>query len=209
MNLLFCDDEKLLRVSVAALIKKWWWIKEVDTVADGEELWAKLQQKEYNIVLLDVNLPGKNGIEIAKLVLRDYPSIRLIMLTNHSGEALLVTLHKLGVHGIILKDTDSDELERAVKKIAGGENHYSEVAQKIINVYGTGVKVMPSIHFAQRHKQVLELLLKGRSSKEIAEKLHVSLHTVNSYKRDMLEHTQTQSTNELLAFVSKNGVGWL
>lgn len=209
MKLLFCDDEKLLRVSVAALISKWWWIKEVDTAANGEELLVKLHQEEYNIVLLDVNLPGKNGVEIAKFILRDYPSVRLIMLTNHSGEALLVTLHKLGVHGIVLKDTDSDELEKAVKKVAGGETYYSEVVQKIINVYGTDVKVMPSIHFAQRHKQVLELLLKGNSAKEIAERLHMSLHTVNSYKRDMLELTQTQSTNELLAFVSKNGMGWL
>lgn len=209
MKLLLCDDEKLLRVSVAALISKWWWIKEVDTAANGEELLVKLDQKEYNVVLLDVNLPGKNGVEIAKFVLRDHPSIRLVMLTNHSGEALLVALHKLGVHGIVLKDTDSDELENAVKRVAGGETYYSEIVQKVINVYGTGVKVMPSIHFAQRHKQVLELLLKGSSAKEIAEKLHMSLHTVNSYKRDMLELTHTQSTNELLAFVSKNGIGWL
>lgn len=209
MKVILCDDEKLLRVSVAALITKWWWIKEVDTAANGEELLVKLDQKDYNVVLLDVNLPGKNGVEIAKMILRDYPGIRLVMLTNHSGEALLVTLHKLGVHGIILKDTDSDELENAVKRIASGEVYYPEAVEKIINLYGSDVKGMPSIHFAQRHKQVLELLLKGSSAKEIAEKLHMSLHTVNSYKRDMLELTQTQSTNELLAFVSKNGMGWL
>lgn len=65
---------------------------------------------------------------------------------------------------------------------------------------------MPSIHFAQRHKQVLELLLKGKSAKDIADCLQMSLHTVNSYKRDMLELTHTQSTSELLAFISKNGI---
>lgn len=209
MKLLLCDDEKLLRVSVAALIRKWWWIKEVDTAANGEELLLKLYQNEYNILLLDVNLPGKNGVEIAKVMLRDYPKLRIVMLTNHSGEALLITLFRLGVHGIVLKDTDSDELEKAVKQVSDGGTYYSEVVQKTINLYGTNVKVLPSIHFAQRHKQVLELLLKGSSAKEIAEKLHMSLHTVNSYKRDMLELTHTQSTNELLAFVSKNGMGWL
>lgn len=209
MKLLLCDDEKLLRVSVAALISKWWWITNVDTAANGEEVLVKLHQREYNILLLDVNLPGKNGVEIAKIILRDYPNIRIVMLTNHSGEALLIALHRLGVHGIVLKDTDSDELEKAVRIVSSGETYYCEAVEKTLNLYGKDVKMVPSIHFAQRHKQVLELLLKGSSAKEIAEALHMSLHTVNSYKRDMLELTHTQSTSELLAFVSKNGMGWL
>lgn len=206
MKLLLCDDEKLLRISVAELMRKWKWVTEVDTAANGDEVLQKVSTSRYNVVLLDINMPGKNGAEVARVLLRDFPKVKLIILTNHSGEALMVTLFRLGVHGIILKDTDSAELENAVQTVATGIRYFTNAVQAIIDGYDESRKSLPTIQFAQRHKQVLELLLKGKSAKDIATLLNMSLHTVNSYKRDMLELTRSQSTSELLAYVAKNGI---
>ena len=205
-TILLCDDERLLRISLAELIRKWSWVESVDLAENGEEALAMMSKKKYSLLLLDVNMPVLNGISVAQAVLRQYPSTRIMMLTNHDGDALILTLYKLGVHGFLLKETEPAELERAAQTVMNGIPFFSSSVLNIINAQSKKIAQLPNINVAPRHKQVLELLVKGKSSKEIAEALDMSVNTVNSYKSDMMELTRTQSTLELIAYVQKNGM---
>ena len=207
INLLLCDDERLLRLSLADLLRKWAWVNEVDTAANGDDALQQLVKKKYDVLLLDVSMPGKNGVEVAEIALREYPSLSVVILTNYDGNALIVNLYRLGVHGFVLKDTAPEELEIALKTVMQEQRYLTSSVQKIVDMHLSKPYTMPSIKIAHRHKQVLELLVKGKSAKEIAEKLYLSLNTVNSYKADMMELTQTQSTTSLVEFVRKNGLG--
>lgn len=205
-SILLCDDERLLRLSLAELMRKWDWVGTVDLAANGEEALVLLERNSYDLLLLDVNMPIRNGISVAQVVLRQKPGLRVVMLTNHDGDALILTLYKLGVHGFMLKDTEPSELEMALQTVLNGVNYFAPSILAVINRGPQRITQLPDINVAPRHKQVLELLVKGKSPKEIAEKLSMSVNTVNSYKSDMMELTRTQTTLELIAYVQKNGI---
>lgn len=205
-SILLCDDEKLLRLTLAELMRKWSWVESIDLAANGEEALQHLSKNKYDLILLDVNMPIHSGVVVAKTVLKEYTSTRVIMLTNHDGDALILTLYRMGVHGFILKDTDPIELEQATKSVLNGINYYTPSVLAVINANPHKALQLPDINVAPRHKQVLELLVKGKSTKEIAETLDMSINTVNSYKSDMMELTRTQSTLELIAYTKKNGI---
>lgn len=205
-SILLCDDEKLLRLTLAELMRKWSWVETLDLAANGDEALKLLAKNNYDLILLDVNMPIHSGVTVAKLVLREYTNTRVIMLTNHDGDALILTLYRLGVHGFILKDTDPKELEQATQSVLNGINYFTPSVLAVINANPHKTLQIPDINVAPRHKQVLELLVKGKSTKEIAETLDMSINTVNSYKSDMMELTRTQSTLELIAYTKKNGI---
>ncbi len=187
-------------------MRKWDWVGTVDLAANGEEALVLLERNPYDLLLLDVNMPIRNGISVAQVVLRQKPGLRVVMLTNHDGDALILTLYKLGVHGFLLKDTEPAELEMALQTVLNGVNYFATSILAVINKGPHKIAQLPDINVAPRHKQVLELLVKGKSPKEIAEKLSMSVNTVNSYKSDMMELTRTQTTLELIAYVQKNGI---
>lgn len=205
-NILLCDDEKLLRISLSELIQKWTWVGKVDVAANGNDALQMMSQKPYDVLLLDINMPQRNGISVAQEILRKKLPTRILVLTNHDGDALIANLYRLGVHGFVLKDTDPVELEHAILSVVNDNRYFTPAVQKVVNTQANNSNQLPDINTAPRHKQVLELLIKGKSSKEIADQLNMSLNTVNSYKSDMMELTQTQSTPELIAFVVKNGI---
>lgn len=205
-SILLCEDEKLLRTTLAELMSKWSWVDSIDTAANGEEALLMLEKNKYELLLLDVNMPIRNGISVAQVVLKTKPNIRIVMLTNHDGDALILTLYRLGIHGFLLKDTEPAQLDLALQTVMSGVNYFAPSVLRVINANPQKTAQLPDINVAPRHKQVLELLVKGRSPKEIAEKLSMSVNTVNSYKSDMMELTRTQTTIELIAYVQKNGI---
>jgi DNA-binding NarL/FixJ family response regulator len=203
---LLCDDERLLRDALAQAISKWPWVDDqVDTASNGAEAMELLSAQVYDILLLDMNMPGSKGVEVAKEVYSLYPETKIIMLTNHAGEALILSMYRTGVHGFILKNTPLIELEKIIQAVLAGERHFPSTIKDIIERSNRPSKV-PEITIASRHKQVLELLLLGKDPKTIADILHLTVNTVNSYKSEMMKQTQTQSTPELLAFIQKNGL---
>lgn len=205
-KLLLCDDEKLLRDALAQAISKWSWVDdEVSTASNGAEALELLSTQSFEILLLDMNMPGHKGIEVAKEVYSKYPETKIIMLTNHAGEALILNMYRIGIHGFVLKNTPLIELEKTIQSVLAGERHFPSSIKDIIERSNKPSKV-PEITFAPRHKQILEMLLLGKDPKTIADVLNLSVNTVNSYKAEMMKQTQTQSTPELLAFVQKNGL---
>ena len=205
---LLCDDERLLRDALALAIRKWAWVdEEVSTASNGAEALELLSAQAYDILLLDMNMPGRKGVEVAKEVLWQFPETKIIMLTNHAGEALLLNMYRTGIHGFVLKNTPLIELEKIIQAVLAGERHFPSSIKDMIERSNRPSNV-PELTIAPRHKQILELLLLGKDPKTIADILHLTVNTVNSYKSEMMKQTQTQSTPELLAFIQKNGLSW-
>lgn len=205
-RILLCDDDQLLLDLLSLAITKWDWVDEVNVSATREDAIKLLSALQYDILLLDMRMPGHNGIEIAKEVHWMYPMTKIIMLTGHAGDALILNMYKAGIHGFALKDfLKLNELEKIVRRVLCGERCFPPTINDVIERNNISTKT-PEMNIAPRHKQVLELLLKGKDTKQIADVLHLSVNTVNSYKSELMKQTNSQSTPELIAFIRINGL---
>lgn len=150
----------------------------VGSASSGEECLEKLSAAEPDVLLLDINMPNMNGMEVLKVVKSKYPSIKVIMLTVHDDYAYVADAIKSGADGYVLKGSDVETLERAIASVCNGNKYVAPAVQGILNARKEdgGDDVLTA-----REKQVLKLLAEGYSNRNIAEELEVSEKTVKNH----------------------------
>ncbi len=205
------DDHSIVRDGIRLLLEQADGLVIVDEANDGEEALDKLKQHHANadmpdIILMDISLPGMSGIQTTQIVSRLYKGVRVLMLSMHNNEDYILRSVEAGAYGYILKDSSSDEMVKAIRTIAGGEKYYSSpVASIILSGY------MQTLKKGERHgknerqsrlsnkeKEILQFLVDGMSSREIAEKLQLSVRTVDNHRANMMRRLQVRNAAELV-----------
>lgn len=206
LSILLTDDQSMFREGMELILKQHFPKAKLFQANNGIEALNTIGKQPIDVVLLDVNMPGINGIEVARIILRDYPGTRIIILTQYNGEAMISTLLKDGVHGFLLKNSSSSEIIQAIDTVC--EKRAIYITPSIHpSLSKTGmVEQSPSIFFTKREAEILMYLKMGKSSKEIAERLSLKENTINSYREDMLQKTQTRNVAELISYAYQNGV---
>lgn len=208
LSILLTDDQSMFREGVELILKQHFPNARLFQAGDGTEAIDIIAKQPIDVVLLDVNMPGMNGIEVSRVILRNHPETKIIILTQYNGEAMVSTLLKEGVHGFLLKNSSSSEIIKAIDTVCEQNTVYitpaihPSVTKKENNVE----EKAPSIFFTKREAEILMYLKMGRSSKEIAERLSLKENTINSYREDMLQKTQTRNVAELISYAYENGV---
>lgn len=208
LSILLTDDQSMFREGVELILKQHFPNAKLFQAGDGTEAIDIIAKQPIDVVLLDVNMPGMNGIEVSRVILRNHPETKIIILTQYNGEAMVSTLLKEGVHGFLLKNSSSSEIIKAIDTVCEHRAVYitpaihPSVTKKENNVE----EKAPSIFFTKREAEILMYLKMGRSSKEIAERLSLKENTINSYREDMLQKTQTRNVAELISYAYENGV---
>jgi len=205
INLLLVDDQALFRESIRSLLNQNMDAIHINEAANGKEALQILKATPVDVVLLDVNMPEMNGIDVASEILSNFPQTNVIILSQHGGEALIIHLLKQGVHGFLHKNTNASELKIAIESVMRGEKHIQE---SISNIYqnNTLTKNAPTIIFNKREAEILLQLKMGKSSKEIAGNMDLKENTVNSYREVMLRKTKTKNVAELITYAHQNGI---
>ena len=196
----------MFREGVELILKQHFPNARLYQASNGIEALDTIAKHPVDLVLLDVNMPGMNGIEVARIILRDHPGTRIIILTQYNGEAMISTLLKDGVHGFLLKNSSSSEIIKAIDTV--WKQHAVYITPSIhpsLSKKET-VEQSPSIFFTKREAEILMYLKMGKSSKEIAERLSLKENTINSYREDMLQKTKTRNVAELISYAYQNGV---
>lgn len=207
MKIIIADDHAMFRDGIREILLKTSFIQEVDEVSSGEELLGKILDKQYDIILLDIGLPGKRGLEVLKEIQTIRPGMPVIMLSMHSEKRYAVKALKANAAGYVTKDVSSDELLKAIQKVSAGKKYISEnLAEEIA---GSFYKEEPSLSHESLSERELTVLLKianGKKIKEIAEDLNVGSSTVSTYRSRILEKLNLQTDADIIRYAIDNGL---
>jgi len=184
----------------------------IGEVGASEDLFELLKLQKPDLIITDISLPGISGIEIAKYISENYPEIKILILSMHSNEEFITKALSVGANGYLPKDTSMNELLDAINTIYKGENYFNKdisntILKSIINK-SKDVKGNDKC-LTKREKEVIALVVEGLSNKEIAEKLFISVRTVDSHKNNIMQKLNLKSSVELVKYAIKNNLARL
>ena len=206
IDLIIADDHDLFRTGLIELLKKKEGIHVVGEAKDGLELIKLLDEGvEVDILLLDLTMPNLNGFEVLEQLPRTHPHIKAIIISMHDDGNYIAKCAKSGAYGYLLKNADENELHKAIEVISTGKKYFShEISGKMINFLHQQESLQKNI--SKKESEVLELLAKGLTTKEIADKLHISTRTVETHRASLLKKQNVKNTAELIKKASENNL---
>lgn len=204
------DDHALFREGITLLLSRVDEIELIFDVSSGEELMERLKTEVPDVLLLDLDMPGINGIDTYKMVHDRYPDLKVLVLTMHKEERMIAYLMELGVNGYLLKDTDREELKKAIVTVYEEGMYFNDrTAQAMLGGLKRKTKTPPKlgqeIILSRREQQVLELIAEGLSNKEIGEKLFISTRTVDGHRTSLLQKFNVHNTAKLIMEAVRKG----
>ncbi|HSM49716.1 MAG TPA: response regulator transcription factor [Draconibacterium sp.] len=211
IKVIITDDHKLFRKGIIALLDDFDFIGETHEASNGAELIELLAKMKTlpDVILLDLRMPVMDGVEAHKKIRKLYPEIKVIILTMEDDEQYILHLISEGVNGYLLKNADPDEMERAILKVIENGYYFSENISTLV-VKGMVKKELPEVSpildFNERELQILELICKEFTAAEIAEKLNLSVRTVEGYRQKLIEKSGAKNVAGLVIFVVKNNL---
>lgn len=207
INILVADDHLFMRESLRAMLDKTHLVKNLYEVENGVQAIATLSSHPVDVALLDIRMPGKDGFEVIEFIHKQNLSTRVIALTAFDEEAMILNLMRAKVSGILFKkSTHHQEILSAITAVMDDKNYYNEKVNIVIHANPDGINHPPRIKLSAREFEVIQLLCRGLSTKDIAEKLYLSEHTIEGYRKEIIKKTNTRNTNELIHYALSNGI---
>ncbi len=207
MKILICDDHKIVREGLRQILQQLPGLTIIEEAANSDEAFELLKKDDFDIVLLDISLPGLNGIDVLQTVKEKWPSTNVLMLSMHLPEVYALRTIKLGASGYLTKDTATEELLTAVKKISKGENYISAPVEKILLQELTNDKPRKKHEsLSQREFEIMIRLAYGKSLVDIGDELSISHKTVGTYRTRILEKMLLTKNIELSWYCMENGL---
>ena len=210
-TVLLADDHTLVRAGLRALLEGLPEVSAVLEASDGREAVAAIAEHRPAVVIMDIGMPGLNGLEAAAVVSRDYPATRTIMLSMHGTDAYVLQALRAGAAGYLLKDAAVAELPLALRAVLRGEIYISSaVSRVVVSGFLAGMAAAdaqgPLDSLSGRQREILQLIAEGRSTKEIAFSLKLSVKTVETHRRQVMERLQIFDVPGLVRFAMRHGV---
>ena len=209
LNILIADDHKLFVEGVQTLLSQEVDLKVVGAVYDGASVFNELEKQEIDLLLLDVNLPIMNGLEVCQRLQNEGNTVKVLILSMLNEEGFIKDLLANGATGYVLKSAGKDELLRAIHSVADDVNYYSpEVMKTMMDALSSAKKIakqqakLPKL--SRREKQVLQLIIEAYTTQEIADKLFISLNTVESHRSNILRKLDARNTAALVRITLEN-----
>ena len=209
MRVILADDHHLVRAGIRALLEGIPGLRVVGETGDGRDALDLIEKHRPEVALLDITMPGLNGIEVATRAARTSPGTRVIILSMHAGEAYVAQALRAGVAGYLLKDAAADELPMALKAVGRGETYLSPaISRQVVDAYlrASDVAPDPLAGLTERQREVLQLIAEGSSTKEIAGRLDVSVKTVETHRAQIMERLDIRDVAGLVRFAIRAGL---
>ena len=209
IRVLLVDDHRMFREALAAMLDK---TPDIDVVAQADDGLGVIELARVispDLVVMDIGMPGLNGVEATRQLLAIDPRLRVIAVSAHFEKRYVTEMLEAGASGYVVKAAAADELLRAIHAVAKGQTYLSsEAAATLVDaVYGTaqGGEATPSV-LGKRERQVLRLLTEGHSSPEIAAQLHISPATVDVHRRNIMQKLDLHNVAELTKWALRHGM---
>lgn len=201
IRVLLADDHAIVRAGLREILADTGDIVVAAEASNGQEALARVRGEDFDVAVLDLSMPGRNGIELIRLVKAEKPKLRILVLSMHSEQQYAVRALKAGASGYLTKETAADQLVAAIRRIAAGGAYVSpETAERLALDAGTRTEAAPHARLSDREFQVFQMIARGASVSEIARELSLSVKTVSTHKTRLLEKMGLANQAELVRY---------
>jgi DNA-binding NarL/FixJ family response regulator len=207
VRVVLADDHNLVRAGLRALLEDIPGVQVVGEAADGREALSLILQLRPDVALLDIAMPELNGLEAAARVAREAPGTRVVMLSMHANESYVAQALKAGVAGYVLKDAFADELPIVLRTVARGETYLSPgISKQVVDALRTRLATGETDVLTPRQREILQLIAEGKSTKEIAHLLELSVKTVETHRAQIMERLDIHDVPGLVRYAIRAGL---
>ncbi len=206
IKLFIADDHQLFIDGIKALLKGIDHIQIIGEANNGKEVLQKINEVAVDMILMDIGMPYLDGMETAKLISEKHPSIKIIALTMYDDNNRIVKMLKSGVKGYVLKNTSKDELLKAITTVAAGNIFYSSQVEMSLLKKVSNENNNPVSRLTKREIEVIKLIVKSMTNKEIANQLFLSELTVKTHRQNAMQKLEVKNTAGLVKFAMDNNL---
>lgn len=207
INLMICDDHQIIRDGLSQILSLYPDINIMETLASGETLIKALKNRQPEVLILDISLPGRSGLEVLKQVKMMYPNISVLILTMYPQDQYAIRMLKAGASSYLNKDIATDVLVDAIRTISTGNDYINnEVAKLLVGEMMLGNKGLPNQDLSDREYEVLLLIGQGISITAISNKLCLSVKTISTYRSRLMSKLEIANNTDLVKYMIRNGI---
>ena len=201
IRIVLADDHTILREGLKQILRGEADFEIVAEAADGHEVMKRVRENEFDVLVLDMSMPGKSGVELIKQVKSEKPKLRVLILTMHEEHQYAVRAIRAGASGYLTKEGATAQLVTAIRKVgAGGAYISAEVAEQLALNTMPGAQAAPHETLSDREFQVFRLIAEGKSVSDIAERLNLSVKTVSTHKANLMQKMGVETTGEIIRY---------
>lgn len=206
LKVMIVDDHSLFREGLRFLLSQSALVETIEEAADASDFLAQLNVYKPDVVLMDIELPGMNGIEASQKALEREPDLNIIALSMYADECYYTEMIEAGAKGFLLKNSRFEDVEKAISDVVNGKNYFSpEILSSIVQNLNRKTGTIKNIEITKREMEVLIHICQGYSNQAIGDKLHISKRTVDKHRENILLKTGTGNTAELVVYAIRNG----
>lgn len=208
-KILVVDDHTIVRHGLVRILSEMKCGFKIDEASNGQEALTMFNGTDYSLVLLDISMPGRNGLEILKCIKRDKPMVPVLMLSMHSERQYAIRAMRFGASGYISKESASEELQGAVTKVISGGKYLSRFMVELLaeSVFESK-RSTDHLHesLSDREQQLVGMMATGKTMTEIANELCLSIKTVSTYRTRILEKLNLRTSGEIIVYAINNNL---
>jgi len=211
-GIIIVDDHKIFRDGLKFVINQMDDLEVIAEASNGKEFLNIIEKQDADIVLMDISMPQLNGIEATKSAIALKPGIKILVLSMFCDEEYYFQMVQAGVMGFVLKESGKDELEDAIRAVLSGETYFSQnlLRDIIVNLHSPGKQAKEQkeqdFNFTKRESEILKLICEGYSNNQIADKLFISIRTVEGHKSNLISKTGVKNTISLVMYALKKNL---
>jgi len=207
IRIVIADDHAIVREGLKRIVSGIADMEVVGEAADGTQVMQRVRELDFDIIVQDLSMPGRSGMELIKLVRAEKPKLRILVLSMHQELQYAVRAIKSGASGYLTKESAPAQLEQAIRKIAGGGAYVTaEVAEQLALGAMPGSTANPHESLSDREFEVFRMLAAGASVTDIATQLKLSVKTVSTHKANLMHKMGLQNASELVRYAIKHGL---
>lgn len=207
IKILIADDHIIVREGLKQIISETKNLQIEDEASDGFEILEKVHKQKFDLVIMDISMPGKNGLEILKDIKADYPKLPVLVLSMHPEEKYGIRFLRAGASGYLTKESAPDELIDAINKIVkGGRYISSTLAEKLVYAIGEDSNKPPHSLLSDREYEIMLLIAQGKQVSQIAGLLSLSVPTISTYRARILEKMKLKNNAEITYYALKSNL---
>jgi DNA-binding NarL/FixJ family response regulator len=207
IRIVIADDHAIVREGLKRIVSSVEGMEVAGEAADGNEVMQRVRELAFDVLMLDLSMPGRSGMELIKLVRAEKPKLRILVLSMHQELQYAVRAIKSGASGYLTKESAPAQLEQALRKIAGGGAFIStEVAEQLALSAMPGSEASPQESLSNREFEVFRLLVDGVTVTDIAGRLNLSVKTVSTHKANLMQKIGVGNQSELIRYALRHGL---